>query len=97
MSTKATDWNWKVPSKSQHPTFNTIVLGLQLPNKVCLVKLARIDETGLVFTKPSENELTGIFDSLLGKESGIKIDYYTEIKLNETVREEVKKRKVKKA
>jgi len=63
------------------PPFKKIMLGLQLPNKIALVQLDRIDETGLVFTKV-ENSFTGLFSGMLNASISVNIDYFAEIDLS---------------
>jgi len=73
--------NWKKPSMENVPPFKKIMLGLQLPNKIALVQLDRIDETGLVFTKV-ENSFTGLFSGMLNASISVNIDYFAEIDLS---------------
>lgn len=73
--------NWKKPSMENVPPFKKILLGLQLPNKIALVQLDRIDETGLVFTKV-ENSFTGLFSGMLNASISVNIDYFSEIDLS---------------
>ena len=73
--------NWKKPSMENVPPFKKIMLGLQLPNKIALVQLDRIDETGLVFTKV-ENSFTGLFSGMLNASISVNIDYFSEIDLS---------------
>ena len=73
--------NWKKPSMENVPPFKKILLGLQLPNKIALVQLDRIDETGLVFTKV-DNSFTGLFSGMLNASISVNIDYFAEIDLS---------------
>lgn len=82
--------NWKKPSTTEHPPFKQIVLGLQLPNKIELVKLDRIDETGPVFQRVSRGGLLSDFIDIFGLSNSdikgsiteaVKIDMYSEIEL----------------
>lgn len=73
--------NWKKPSMENVPPFKKIMLGLQLPNKIALVQLDRIDETGLVFTKV-DNSFTGLFSGMLNASISVNIDYYAGIDLS---------------
>lgn len=89
--------NWKKPSNETYPPFKKIVLGLQLPNKIELVKLDRIDENGPVFHRAYGRGLLGEFVSIFGNDEmstsvreSVKIDMYAEIELPE-VKEEKKK------
>jgi hypothetical protein len=88
--------NWKKPSNEQYPPFKKIVLGLQLPNKIELVKLDRIDESGPVFHRAYGRGLLGEFISIFGNDEmsttvreSVKIDMYAEIDLP-AVKEEKK-------
>jgi hypothetical protein len=83
--------NWQKPSINNYPPFKQIVLGLQLPNKVDLVKLDRIDESGPVFQRVQGRGLLSEFADLLGNDDSIisvkestKIDMYCIIELPET-------------
>lgn len=80
--------NWKKPSNEQHPPFKKLVLGLQLPNKVELVKLDRIDENGPVFHRAYSRGLLGEFISIFSNDElgstvkeAVQIDMYAEIEL----------------
>lgn len=82
--------NWKIPTTTQHPPFKQMVLGLQFPNKVELVKLDRIDETGPVFVSARGRGLLAEFADIFGGASPatdiiskevVKIDMYFEIEL----------------
>ena len=82
--------NWKKPSSTVHPPVKHIVLGLQFPNAVELVKLDRIDETGPVFQKIGRTALSDfadIFSSTVVTDiernvvQQVKIDMYCEIEI----------------
>lgn len=84
--------NWKkVPANladggkgltKEMPEFKKILLGLKLPNEICLVKLDRIDENGLVFTDAATGIGSGMFfESILKVQTQVKIDYFCEIEL----------------
>jgi hypothetical protein len=74
--------NWEIPTTKNHPPFNQVILGLQLPNKVKLVKLDRIDKTGLVFVAASENPLISEFASIFGGLSKT----INDLELNESIK-----------
>ena len=75
--------NWITPTTEKHPPFKQIVLGFKKPNQVSLVKLAKIDETGLVFAKAEsvEKEISSLVGALFSIETSIDIDMYAEIEL----------------
>ena len=56
--------NWKKPSPTEHPPFKQIVLGLQFPNKIELVKLNHIDENGPVFHRAYGRGIISDFASI---------------------------------
>ena len=81
--------NWKKPSLENHPPFKKIVVGLQFPNKVELVKLDRIDENGPIFVAARSRGILSEFADIFGGEikgeilsrEEVKIDMYCEIEL----------------
>lgn len=86
--------NWTKPSNTQYPAFKKVVLGLQLPNRVSLVKLDRIDESGPVFHRAASRSLLDeVFLTLFSDEktnmgestsilaTEVNIDMYAEIEL----------------
>ena len=93
--------NWKKPSTTEHPPFKQMVLGLQFPNKVELVKLDRIDETGPVFVSARGRGLLAEFADIFGGASPatdiiskevVKIDMYFEIELPKEAKAETKEK-----
>lgn len=88
--------NWIKPTTEKYPQFKKIVLGLQLPNKVELVKLDRIDENGPVFVRAYGRGLVSEFAAIFSgsdfetaNKEHVKVDMYAEIDLPE-VKEEKK-------
>jgi len=85
---------WIKPSAEKYPPFKKIVLGLQLPNRVELVKLDRIDENGPVFHRAYGRGLLEEFISIFEKEENVttsrevvKVDMYAEIILPEIAKQ----------
>jgi hypothetical protein len=66
---------WKKVDSKNFPDFNKSVIGLQLPDKLIMVKLLRIDETGPVFVEASYDS-TNIFNVFREfDDSRVKLDY----------------------
>lgn len=92
--------NWKKPTLTNHPPFKQMVIGLQLPNKVELVKLDRIDENGPVFVSARGRGLLSEFVNIFGNNSEgeiftkevVKIDMYFEIELPEESKQSAPKK-----
>lgn len=64
---------WKKVDSKNFPDFNKPVIGLQLPDKLVMVKLLRIDETGPVFVEASYEaaDILNIFRELIR----VRLDY----------------------
>lgn len=68
---------WNKPTLDCMPKFKEIVLGFQFPDKIQLVKLDRVDESGLVFMDANELTLGSIFRS----QTQVNIDMWAEIEI----------------
>jgi hypothetical protein len=95
--------NWIKPTTEKYPQFKKIVLGLQLPNKVELVKLDRIDENGPVFVRAYGRGLVSEFAAIFSgsdfetaNKENVKVDMYAEITLPEVSEKSESKTEAKK-
>jgi hypothetical protein len=66
------------------PPFGKILIGLQLPDTVILVKLVKIDETGSVFVRADLNPEETLVNIFSGNTQAVKVDMVGEFTLPQT-------------
>jgi hypothetical protein len=72
---------WRKPQFEKNPPFGKILLGLQFPDKISLVKLNKIDETGSVFVRADYNPEEILMNIFTGSSHHVQVDMVGEFEI----------------